>query len=272
VTLASHLGGDGPPLLLFNGGLMTWGAWEPVAAPLRQRFTVLRFDFRGQLTSPADDDHPLPADLAGHAADAAALLSEVGWDDRPVHLVGTSFGAEVAIELAATRLGPNRRLARSLSLVTAADRSTPGFDAQSAEMHRLVADVLAGGDRGPFHEAVVERVYSAAWREANAVTLAARRTAMNQVPPTWFAGADALVSAVEGFDLRPRLGEIDCPVLVVAAADDRVFGTEPSEALATALGGRLVVHPTSGHALVAEEPAWLAGVLLDFLDGLPAEP
>lgn len=268
MTLARHLGGDGPPLLLLNGGLMTWGAWEPVAAPLRERYTVLRFDFRGQLTSPADDDHPVPTDLAGHAADAAALLAEVGWDDRPVHLVGTSFGAEVAIELAATRPG----LTRSLSLVTAADRSTPGFDAQSVEMHRLVAEILAGGDRGAFHEAVVERVYSAAWRETNAVTLAARRTAMNQVPATWFAGADALVSAVEGFDLRPRLGRIDCPVLVVAAADDRVFGTEPSEALATALGGRLVVHPTSGHALAAEEPVWLAGVLLDFLGGLDAGP
>lgn len=267
MRLSRHVDGDGPPVVLLNGGLMTWAAWAPVAAPLRDGYTVLNFDFRGQLLSPLDGDHPVPVDLAGHAADVEALLAEIGWDEGPVHLAGTSFGAEVAIELAATRPG----LAGSLALVTAADRSTPAFDEQSAEMHRLVADVLAGGDRGRFHDAVVERVYSAAWRDGNAAALAARRAAMDQVPPTWFSGVGTLVSAVEGFDLRPRLAAIDCPALVVAAADDRVFGTAPSEALAAALDGRLVVHPTSGHALVAEQPAWLAGVLLDFLDGVETE-
>jgi len=264
--LARHLAGDGAPVVLLNGGLMTWAAWEPVAAPLGRRHAVLRFDFRGQLATPAPRADGVPTDLAGHAADVAALLDEVGWG--AAHLVGTSFGAEVAIELAASR--PER--ARSLVLVTAADRSTPGFDEQSAELHRLVADVLAGGDRGRFHDAVVERVYSAGWREANAGALAARRAAMGQLPASWFAGAGRLVAAVEGFDLRQRLAEVRCPASVVAAADDRVFGTAPSHALAAALGAGLEIHPTSGHALVGEDPGWLVGVVLDFLAGFEEAP
>jgi hypothetical protein len=45
-----------------------------------------------------------------------------------------------------------------------------------------------------------------------------------------------------------------------------VLPPERSYALAEAISGaELVEHPTSGHALVAEDPAWLAEVYLSFL-------
>ena len=51
-VLAHRLEGEGPPVVLLNGGMMTFPSWEAIAAPLRARYRLLRFDFRGQLLSP----------------------------------------------------------------------------------------------------------------------------------------------------------------------------------------------------------------------------
>ncbi len=58
------------------------------------------------------------------------------------------------------------------------------------------------------------------------------------------------------------------PAVVALAVHDRVIAPERSRALAAALGADLVEHPTSGHALVAEDPEWVAGVCLGFLEML----
>ena len=251
-------GTDGPPVVVLNGGMMTFPAWEPVAARLRASHRVMLCDFRGQLLSPGVG----PADLAGHAADVAALLDHVGW--RSAHVVGASFGAEVALELAAA--APDR--VRSLVAVTAMDRETPEFRAGNEQMRAVLADILAGGERGSFYDVLVEGIYSQRYRQAEAALIAARRAQIDQLPLAWFAGVDRLLAAIEGFDLTPRLGAVECPALVVLAADDQVMSPERSRALAAALGADTAVHPTSGHGLVVEDPEWLAGVCLDFLAGL----
>lgn len=253
--LTHRIEGEGAPVVLLNGGMMTFPSWEPIASRLRQRHRTLLFDFRGQLLSPGE-----PAgDLAGHADDLLALLDEVGW--RSAHFVGASFGAEVAIELAAT--GPDR--VRSLTLITAMDRATDDFRRGTAEMREALAAVRAGGERGRFYDVLVQGVYSEAYRRSQAETLAARRAAVDQLPLAWFEGVDALLGAVDDFDLTDRLARIRMPALVVIAGDDRVMAPERSVAMAATLGAETAVHPTSGHALVAEDPAWLAEVCLDFL-------
>lgn len=254
--LTHRVEGEGPPVVILNGGMMTFPAWEPLAARLRQRFQVLRFDFRGQLLSPGDP----PTDLAGHARDVAALLDHLGWANA--HLVGASFGGEVALELAAT--APGR--ARSLVVVTAMDRETEEFRRGSDETREILAEVQAGGDRGRFYDALVEGIYSAGYRQAEGAALAARRGQMGLLPPAWFEGVDRLLVAMQGFDLAPRLAAIHCPALAVLAADDRIMDAGRSRAMAAAIGAAIVVHPTAGHGLVAEDPEWLANVCFAFLE------
>ncbi len=248
--------GEAPPVVLLNGGMMTYAAWGPVLTRLAERYRVLGFDFRGQLFSPGE----APLDLAAHAVDIAALLDHVGWESA--HLVGTSFGAEVAVELAAAH--PER--ARSLVAITAMDRATPEFRAGSRAMRSMLADLDSPGARERFWDVMVEGVYSAAFREREAAMLAMRRAQLALLPAAWFEGVDRLLEVIEEFDLTERLGAVRCPALVVSAADDRVMDPERSAALAQALGAETAVHPTSGHGLVAEDPDWLAGVVLDFLD------
>jgi len=250
--------GSGAPVVLLNGGMMSYPAWEPIAAILRDRFEVLRFDFRGQLLAPGAP----PDDLAGHAADVVDHLDAEGWESA--HVVAASFGALVAIELAAR--APGR--VRSLTLMVAMDRSTPEWRRESDAMRGIVAEVIAGGARAKFYDTLVEGVYSKAYRESHAAILDARRAQIDLLPVEWFRGVDAILAVVEEFDLTSRIAAIRCPALVIDAAHDRVMSAVRSHALATALGARHLVHPRSGHALVAEDPQWVGESCLAHLTEL----
>jgi pimeloyl-ACP methyl ester carboxylesterase len=255
-VLAHAVSGDGPPLLLLNGGMMTYLAWEPLAASLRDRFQVVGCDFRGQLRSPGE----APADLAVHAADVARLLDHL--ELPPVHVLGTSFGGAVGVMLAA--LHPGR--VRSFTVVTIADHATEEMDEETRHMAAIVRTILQGGDREPFLDRLEERVFSPSYRQLKADELEARKQALGRMPEAWFRGLLGILDAIEGFDLRPHLAAITCPTRVVLTEADLVMPPEHCRALAEAIPRATVTtHPSAGHALVAEEPEWLRGVVDEFL-------
>jgi pimeloyl-ACP methyl ester carboxylesterase len=132
-------------------------------------------------------------------------------------------------------------------------------------MRGILAAIGRGGDRSAFHDRLIAGVYSPAFLRAQQAAFAARRAQLDQIPAGWFEGVDALLAALESFDLRERAAVVRCPALVVTAGDDRVMPAERSRALAALLHAEMVGHPSAGHALIAEEPEWVANVLLDFL-------
>ena len=251
---------DGTVVLL-NGGFMTTASWEPLARRLAECCRVVRCDFRGQLRSPGQ----VREELAGNVGDLVALLdgldSAIDGGIEPVHLLGTSFGGEIALLLAARH--PER--VASLVAVTVSDYATDEMRSDAREMRRLIARLLPGEDRGKFHDRLVEEVYSTDYVAANGEVLAARREQIASLPDAWFASAMDLLRAIESFDLRPELPAIRCPALVVVAREDRVTPPDRGRAVARAIAGaELIEHPTSGHALVAEHPDWLADRALRF--------
>lgn len=233
---------------------MTFAAWEPVSSGLLGPYSVLGCDLRGQLLSPG----PGHSRLADHVPDLVALLDSLGLDS--VHLMGASFGGEVSVHFASRR--PDR--VKTLSLVTAGDRTPPGMKEDSTEMRQLARIARDGGPSGPFRERLVDRVYSDEYLDSHAEELAARKDV--PLPEIWYKGLDAILESVEDFDLAPLLPKIQCPTLVVHAGLDGVFPEERVRALADGIpGAEWRVHPTSGHALVAEDPAWLVETYLEFL-------
>jgi pimeloyl-ACP methyl ester carboxylesterase len=258
--LAHRIEGEGPPVVLLNGGMMTFGSWKPVAERLVARYRVLGFDFRGPLLSPGRP----PATFAGHAADVAALLDRIGWSSA--HLVGTSFGALVATAFAAE--WPTR--VRSLILITAMDRATPELSRQTAELRAAVTRALEGDDRGEVYDLLVEGAYSSEFRRRAGGLLAERRARTAELPLDWFSGLDGLLRVVERFDLSSAAASWRGPALAVIAGDDRVMDEPQARAFAASLGAEVERHPTAGHALVIEQPQGLAEIVLRFLDRVSA--
>lgn len=253
--LAHRLDGEGETVLLLNGGMMTIAGWGGSAERLAEHYSVLRCDFRGQMLSPGDGY----LELSEHVEDLVRLLDHL--EIARVHVVGVSFGGEVAILLAATQ--PSR--VSSLCVVTATDVITESFRVGSRRMRGIIADVLAGGDRGPFHDAMVEDIYSEAYVAAHRQELTARRRMLDAIPEGWFRSLDRLLLCTEQVDLRPHLAAIIAPAMVVIAGDDQVMPPERSRALAEALSAEVRELPDSGHALITEYPEWLTEQCLGFL-------
>jgi pimeloyl-ACP methyl ester carboxylesterase len=248
--------GDGEPLLLLNGGMMNYASWAPVSSVLNRHYKVILCDLRGQLLSPG----PVPGDLADNIADLVALLDHLGID--AAHVLGTSYGGEIGLLMAA--LAPER--VKSLIGVTVSDYATDAIWQGVEDLRLLVHEASEGGDKGRIHDRIVEEIYSADYRSRHAEELAERRRLVATLPDPWFEGVEGILTAVEALDLRPHLAFIRCPTMIVIAADDQSIPPERSVALAAAIeGAETRTHETSGHALVAEDPAWLAEASLDFL-------
>lgn len=248
---------NGPSVILLNGGMMTMGAWEAVAAPLGEGFRVIRCDFRGQIFSPGEPEPNLEA----HVMDVIALLDELGVDR--VHVAGTSFGGFVALKLAA--LHPGR--VASIAVIASGERITPGLWEGSAKTREAALAAAAGtGDGGRVLDHVLPATYSPGYLEANAGLLGAHRRQTALLPRIWFLGIAGILSSLEGLDLTPDLPRIQCPALIMAGEEDRMFPLEHSQALAAGIpGARLAVVPGGSHGMVIERPSEVAKILLDFL-------
>lgn len=248
--------GSGEPLLLLNGIAMTAAAWQEVAARLARSFTVVRCDFRGQLLSPG----PPPIDLGEHTVDVAALLRGLGV--APVHVLATSFGAAVAVLLAARF--PD--LIRSLSLVAATDRFD-GSMAREVERWRLACrEALASGDKGHLVDVIHPAAFSETFRTEHADELARRREQMQSLPDRWFEDLDELMASTGPADLGSELAGIRCPVLVVAAERDGFIPLERTRALAQLIpGAEFRILKGAGHAAVIESPQAVVRLVEGFL-------
>lgn len=255
-VLAHQVDGQGEPLLLLNGGMMSFSAWDDFVPALAERYRVVRCDLRGQLRSPGV---PL-AGFSGHAADLLHLLDHLGVGR--CHVAGTSYGAYAGIHLAA--LAPDR--VASLVAMTVADRVSGEMWAEAREMVVACREALSGGPREKVYDLISAFAFSEEWAAANAAQIAARRVLVAHLPEAWFEGLAGLLSALEGLDVTPLLPKVSCPALVLLARNDRAMPRAGGESLAKGLPrGELAVVPGSGHALVVERPRETIDLLLAFL-------
>jgi len=95
-TLHYKTQGQGPLLLILQGGDGNADASNVLAAGLTDHFTVCSYDRRGLSRSPVDDPSA-PVDPTTHADDAALVLAAV--TDQPAAVFGTSLGALIGLAL-----------------------------------------------------------------------------------------------------------------------------------------------------------------------------
>ncbi len=241
-VLAHRVDGEGSPLLLLNGGMMSMAAWEPIARRFARTHRVLRCDFRGQLHSPG-----ARASMEEHADDVAALLDGLG--ERCVDVVAASYGAYVGLLVAARH--PTR--VRSLVAATVTDVADGKPGGAGERLAKAVRAAANGGDRLEVYDAIVQLAYRPEWQAAHAEEIASRRAQVGLLPAGWFTGLRDLLAALAKVDLRSVLPGISCPVLVLAASLDAAMPLERTKAVADAIpGADFVVVPDSGHALIVE--------------------
>lgn len=246
MTLTHRIDGHGPPLVLLNGGFMTIASWEPLAKPLFSSYRVIRCDFRGQLLTPG----PHAGSIDEHVADILRLLDSLGIEQA--HVAGPSFGAEVAMLVAAR--APHRVV--RLTVITATERTTDEMRRTAHDARLLALDAAAGSREAA--ELLLRRVLADTWSEEWLARqpedfLKARIRQFVALPPSFFEGAASMFSILETLDLTAELGRIAAPTLVIGGENDRVFPPEHSRAIAAAIpGAGLEIIAGAGHGLIIE--------------------
>lgn len=246
-----------PWAILVHGlGYGRWG-WEPVVAPLAERFRLLLLDNRGIGSSDVPEG---PYTAAAMAVDVLAVLDHAGAGEA--HVIGTSLGGMIAQEVAIAR--PDR--VRGLVLVSTTPGGEDAFPIPEgtvrliAEMPRLPPEVALG-------RAVVNALGPAtlAVRPDLVDRILARRLANPPHPLGWQAQAVAGTTHAAG----PGLAGIRAPTLVVHGTADAVVDPRNAALLVARIpGARLALFDGAGHLLMWEEPDRMVEVVTDFLTSI----
>ncbi len=235
----------------------------------------------GGSSAPADSASYSPE---GHARFYEQVRAALGLDE--VILVGHSFGATTALTYAA--LFPNvvdRVIAiAAFGLGTEVDESQGGTAA--VEMDEMLAR-HAGSE---WHPKARETFDTWTQRILAAEDPAVAEEMFRVVLPLYVAhpddptvrakldefGRDTVVDLAamqaweaglyQGIDLRPLVGQISCPTLLIAGELDLICGPAQAGPIHDALSdSTLQIIPDCGHMPVIERPDELRGVVLDWL-------
>lgn len=243
-----EVAGEGPPLLMLHGAEGSRRQFAGIRPALEQHFTVITYDQRdcGETVNPET-----PATLEALSDDAKALLDALG--HPTAHVFGTSFGGRVAQTFAVRHAGAVRHL------VLASTWPLPlSLAAANAEVSHAIGQLRSQLPASA--EALAEYFYPAAYLAAHP---AARRHFA--AAPARSARSDRRRAAVtDNPDLD--IAGIQRPTLLMAGALDRVVPPELTLSLAKRIPDtRAIVLPDVGHLAVTQEPATVAGHLMEFL-------
>lgn len=241
---------DAPPLLLGGSLGTTTAMWDQQVAPLAAHHRLIRFDHRGHGRSP---EPPGPYAIADLGRDVLALMDALGIERASY--CGLSIGGMAGMWLAANAPG---RIDRLVLLCTSAH--LPPADGWRARAET----VLAAGSVEAVADAVLARWVTPAFAAARPERVAELRAMLAASPP---AGYAACCEAIAAMDLRPSIGRIAAPTLVVAGFEDRATPPDHARTIAAAIpGARLELLSPMAHLGNVEQPERVTQLILDHLD------
>jgi len=240
--------GEGPVVVLSHALGCDLTMWDGVAAVLRRRHTVLRYDHRGHGRSPAAATDFTMADLA---EDAAAFIREQG--GGPVHFVGLSMGGMTAQALAA-------RHPALLASVTVANAAQHYDAAARALWQQRIATVRASG-LAAIADGALQRWFTPEFRRVSTREVTRLRQVLEGTDPASYAAACAAVAAI---DLAAGNARSTVPTLVIAGTRDEATPPALAEAIAAATPGARLQTLDAAHLSAVEQPQAFAELLTTF--------
>ena len=247
--------GTGPALVLIHGIGSHWQVWQPVLDRLAPHRDIVALDLPGFGASPPPPPGAAPG-VDSLTRIVAEFLGELGLE-RP-HVGGNSLGGWIAIELA--RRG---RAASATAL------SPAGFHTSREAIYERLSLLAIGRAARALAPRAHRILRSKLARRVAFAQLVARPDAL---PPDYAAAAVRALADAPWFDEtliaitsdRFEPGAIDAPVTVAWGAKDRLLLPRQARRVTRAIpGARVRALPGCGHVPMFDDPALVAGVLLD---------
>jgi 3-oxoadipate enol-lactonase len=241
------------PIVLIHAGVADRGMWDPIWPELTGERDAVRVDLRG-----FGDSATRPAGALSHPDDVLGTLSELGIDG--CHMVGASFGAGVAVEVALARPAAVASLLLAAPGGSLLAEVTPSlrafFDAEGAALER--------GDLDAAVEANLSWWVEGTRRSCDQVDASVRESVRRMQRRAFEVTSDW--DDVAESELEPpaldRLGEIAVPVLVlVGGLDLDTVHDAAGRVVSGIAGARRADWPQAGHLPSLERPEDFLGLL-----------
>jgi len=248
--------GSGNPVLILNGIMMSTKSWEPFKPLLSQQFQLIFLDFLDQGQSDAYDENytqDIQVDLV------KALLDHLSIEK--IHLVGISYGGEVALQFAAKySMYVNRFVIYNSVAYTTYTLAQTGYQWNKYAILR---------DTTNYYEATIPVIYSKTFNETKKDWMAHRKAILTRGPFSDSEFLDRMIrltNSAEKYDIRNVLDRITMPVMIVGAEEDYLTPLVHQRILNNNLpNSRLIILPGVGHASMYEVPEVFTTILIGFL-------
>ncbi|AEH51328.1 alpha/beta fold hydrolase [Pseudothermotoga thermarum] len=246
--------GDSPEAIVFlNGVFMHYNSWLFAVENLKRDFKIVLHNFRCQWTS-----QNAPCSFDRHVEDLKELLKYLGIDNA--HLVGTSYGGEVAMHFAIKYPA----FVKTLVVITAAARIN------EALKYRAIRWKEGAKTKDP-HKFVlswIDDVYSDFFLDSHENLLENIAERMKNFN---YDGAVMLLDSflqMQKEPLLPKLHGIKAPTTIVSAQFDRTKPPYFSQEISNAIpNSRHIMIPNCGHAAVVEKPQEVLSVIKAAISG-----
>lgn len=252
------------PVLLVHAGVADRRMWDPVLDRLQEHRDVLRVDLRGFGASTGR-----PTGALAPYQDVRDVLAAEGIER--VHVVGASFGAGVAVEVALTEPA----LVASLLLSAPGGSLIPEMTDQLRTFVLAESAALEGGDLAAAVEVNLATWVDGPGQPPDRVDPAVRGLVEKMQRLAFELTADW--DDVEEAELDPpaldRLAEVDAPTLVLSGTlDVDAIDRAATEVLTGVSGARQVVWPDTAHLPSMERPDAFVTLVLDWVAEVEADP
>jgi 3-oxoadipate enol-lactonase len=243
-------GRSGAEVLVLSNSLGTnYSMWDRQVPEFLKTLRVLRYDTRGHGQSSVT---PGPYSIEQLGKDVLGLADAVGVER--FHFCGLSMGGMIGMWLAANA---PERVNKLVLCNTAAKIGT--VETWNARIEAIRKDGMK-----PMAAAVVERWFTAAFREKDRATVARTQKMLEEANPEGYA---ANCAAVRDFDFRERLGEIRKTSLVISGKHDPATTPADGRFLAEHIAGARYAELNAAHLSNIEDGERFTKEVSTFLNG-----
>lgn len=247
--------GNGEPLLIMNGIMMSTMSWKPFEAHFAKQNMLILIDLLDQGQSDKMDK-AFSQSLQVEVVDA--LLDELKMDK--VSIIGTSYGGEVALQFAAKYPQKVKRMVLANTV------------AKTNAWLKEIGQAWNYATKTPeaYYCTTIPTIYSPRYYDRKKEWMHKRKDILTK---TAFTNEDFLNSMVRltnsanDHDVVDKLPKIDVPTLVIGCEQDHITPLEEQRFLAEHMpNAELVILPETGHAAFYERPYVFTAIVLGFIN------
>jgi len=254
ISLYYEVRGRGEPLLLIAGLGSDSASWSEVIKDLSLNFKTIAFDNRGCGRS---DNGSSECTIALMAEDAVRLLDYL--EIEKAHILGHSMGGCIAQEIA---IEYPKRVNKLILASTCA--------VLSQENKSIFSDLLKVLEDGSSYQSFIREffrlIFTPEYLSNKNTAEGAVKSALNYPFPITPKGFRLQLEALNNFNSKDSLKEIEARTLIIAGGKDALITSEEAQLLSDKISfSEFLCLKNMAHSFFLENPAIFTEKIIDFL-------